>query len=463
MDQTEIENAEELKTDHDVKEEEKLEFEDLSDSTVQQSDDLQYVRIKINSKGKTYDREVLKQLPYFEARLSGRWDNEVKKYNITGDIDVDVDTKVNIIDSSSGIESDENTIAESKVMTTVNIGDDMPFTLDVFDVLITIPQTMVIDVDFALTNLPALLHCESYFMLDIIDQNMIKRYLELSQYMYMYNTKNRKTNNFRMILRVHNSDVAIRSDFCIEYSNHSNAKDLKLRKLKEFSTTVAKLQASKKLHFLHGWISKYLSETEKEIGKHRKQWENEWKSMQRGTTLSRQCVADEQTIINAFTSMIKLEWTYTTCRVGNFKKPLLDQLWKIIVTKLGLRNEKLIQSVLVVGKNIISHDTQRCTISKAEASFVISVLRDTMIYCFRMRMLTSKERMILAHAYMAAVIAFGWTWKAVMRAWRTVIQKQMISQERYQVLQWIIRYTDMYFETLRSEQQTMNKLLVAIG
>ena len=136
----------------------------------------EFVSIKINEKSKAYDILVLKQLPYFEARLSDRWNTNNESGNrnckVTTSLDIDVDTKLDSTDSHN-IESKSD-------VTTINVGDDMSFTLDIFETLINIPQTMSIDSHFPVNSLESLLHCESFFLLDVIDQDMVNRYLELS-------------------------------------------------------------------------------------------------------------------------------------------------------------------------------------------------------------------------------------------------------------------------------------------
>ena len=138
------------------------------------------ITIKINSKSNSYMREVLQQFPYFKVKFSNRWNCKHEKD------DINVDTKhVNIenkTDKSDIKDQDEN----STNINIVNIGDNLPFDLDVFDVLINIPQTMTIDIELPLNRLKSLFRCESFFGLDIIDQNMINRYFKLGFYVCLF-------------------------------------------------------------------------------------------------------------------------------------------------------------------------------------------------------------------------------------------------------------------------------------
>ena len=119
----------------------------LSDTT-----NRNYMQIKINDNSDTYPTEVLEQLPFFQTKFSQRWNHNSSKT------------------------ANNNDQKHDKV----DIGKDMPFSLNTFDTLINLLQTMTIPSDLPIHQLESLLECEIYFGVDIIDNDMIKRYFELS-------------------------------------------------------------------------------------------------------------------------------------------------------------------------------------------------------------------------------------------------------------------------------------------
>ena len=69
----------------------------------------------------------------------------------------------------------------------INIGTDMPFTLDIFDELVNIHQKKIIDSCLALDALDSLMECELYFGSTIINQTTITQYFEISNVKYLHN------------------------------------------------------------------------------------------------------------------------------------------------------------------------------------------------------------------------------------------------------------------------------------
>lgn len=145
---------------------------------------LDMVTVTINSQSKSYVQQVLEQLPYFAAKFSSRWmndweENDEKQNDIDG-CDIHVDTVGDASEGDIDAMPNDNIKLKSLTCTQVNVGDNLEFGLDVFDVLINIPQTMTIDPELPLSSLKALLQCQVYFGLNVIDRNMIHKYFELS-------------------------------------------------------------------------------------------------------------------------------------------------------------------------------------------------------------------------------------------------------------------------------------------
>ena len=130
----------------------------------------------INQKTKEYSATALIQFPYFDAFLSDRWNSKVQtETNSNKDNNDEITTKM---ESKVSDDTSKKCDASTKA---INIGNDMPFTLDNFDELINIPQKKYIDVRLKPNDLNLLLECESFFGLKMIDNNMIVQYLELSE------------------------------------------------------------------------------------------------------------------------------------------------------------------------------------------------------------------------------------------------------------------------------------------
>ena len=141
-----------LDVDVNTDEEKKQTAEDSSNTQLTDNTNHNYVQIKINGKTDTYSTEVLEQLPFFKTKFSQRWNG--------------IGSKI--------------TTNKDKKQDKVDIGNDMPFSLNTFDTLVNLPQTMTIPSDLAINKLESLLECEIYFGVDIIDNDMITRYFELS-------------------------------------------------------------------------------------------------------------------------------------------------------------------------------------------------------------------------------------------------------------------------------------------
>ena len=122
------------------------------------------IDVKINSQTKSYSSHVVKQSPFFKVRLSHRWDTQSKS-------DIDINAPVT---------NDEAKMQHQTQSKVIDIGNKMPFTLDTLDALFTVLQTKTLCPEFPLSNLKSLLQCELYLGLDIIDQNMVNGYFELS-------------------------------------------------------------------------------------------------------------------------------------------------------------------------------------------------------------------------------------------------------------------------------------------
>ena len=230
---------------------------------------------------------------------------------------------------------------------------------------------------------------------------------------------------------------------------------LKKRQQTKGINTINTHVACAKSGLLDTWISEYVSSIEKTIADHRSKWVNQWKNSERGLMLSHQCVADEDTVIATFESLFHCEWTTNfdsklySFKIVNFNKTLLCQLWNFIKTFNWFSNKKLQKRILKLAKKIIDHGKHcKCySIDSDQRTFIFNMLTDMRIYYFTT--LSTSKKMTITEAEMAAVVIFGSPWGYnVAHKW-TFMEKQMSSNEKYQVLQWIMKYNHLYWKVLQ--------------
>ena len=131
--------------------------------------DLDLMPVTINQKTKEYSVNALIQFPYFDAFLSDRWNKKSKNRNV-----MKTESKISNAHAPPILSNQINKKG-------IDVGNNMPFTLDIFDELINITQKRYIDVHLRTNDLSTLLECELFFGSKIIDKNMIVQYFELSK------------------------------------------------------------------------------------------------------------------------------------------------------------------------------------------------------------------------------------------------------------------------------------------
>ena len=139
---------------------------DVQDSTIANDS----ISVILNSTMKLYDRNVLMSFPYFNAKLSDRWNDDKVATNAQNT-------------SKKKKYKEKNNLNPSNIVNNgITIGDNLPFNLKDFDTLIEIKvegsNCFNKIYNYNLKQLECLLECHSYFGSKCINASMLKGFFE---------------------------------------------------------------------------------------------------------------------------------------------------------------------------------------------------------------------------------------------------------------------------------------------
>ena len=193
-----------------------------------------------------------------------------------------------------------------------------------------------------------------------------------------------------------------------------------------------------------------------DIKSHRRDsWISQWNSHQRGKMLLDSYIPDEITAVETFISMLNLEWTslsdaenmiINTMNIVNYDTQLFDEMWQTITQHKWYRNKQLRTHLIKIANDIIDHDEKQYELNESQRASLNTVIRGMRSICFRNN---KSEKMIFAQADMAVIIIFHWSWGHVGEYYKYALSC-MNSNEKYQFLTWMIKYNDLYQQTLKS-------------